>query len=170
MEYAHPIVRPFRGRELAGLLTTPVDRHIKATVPEDGAAQVVLKTSTGDPLIVEEAIGRGRVVLVTTSADASWTDMPAWPSYVPIVHELLTFCVAGQLQQQNVRVGQLLVASLSSPTGKVPVLLQGPDGRSRQLSLRPDGDYSLLSYGDTSISGIYTVRFGSPIDTSRARY
>jgi len=168
MEYAHPIVRPFRGREEAGLLTTPVYQYIKATVPDNGDARIVLKTSTGDPLIVEEPIGRGRVVLVTTSADASWTDMPAWPSYVPIVHELLTFCVGGQLQQQNVRVGQLLIASLSSPTGKVPALLQGPDGRSRQLQLRPEGDYSLLSYADTSISGIYTVRFGSPIDTARS--
>ena len=32
---------------------------------------------------------------MATSADASWTAMPMWPSYVPIVQELLMFAVRG---------------------------------------------------------------------------
>ena len=106
--YRHPLVAVFRDQEQAGLLTTPVHKYFKLQIPESSAAQVAVALDNGDPLIVDERIGRGRSTLVATSADVSWTAMPMWPSYLPIVQELLALAIRGQLQDHNCIVGQPL--------------------------------------------------------------
>jgi hypothetical protein len=166
LDYRHPIVSAFRGREGAGLLSTPVKKYFKLIVPKQSKAHVALAFEGGDPAIVEEQIHRGRVVLVATSADCSWTPMPLWPSYVPIVQELLAYAMGGQLQQRNFLVGQTLGSLVSTPAADVAVRLETPEGRSEPIRLRPEGDYSSWSFSDTFSSGIYAVRFGPPVSRS----
>ncbi len=163
LEYRHPIVQVFRGQERAGLLTTPVEKYYRLSMPKDSAAEVALALGNGDPLVVEAPVHRGRVVLVATSADASWTRMPVWPSYVPFVQELVAFAVSGQVQQKNLEVGQPFGAAVSTAAGHVPLTVQGPQGRSEPVRIENEGDDSRWSYADTSISGAYAARFGPPV-------
>ena len=163
LDYRHPIVQPFRGRERAGLLKTPLEKYYKLDVPTDATAKTVLATASGDPLVVEQLLGRGRVILVAMSADTSWTAMPMWPSYVPIVQELLAYAIGGRTAQRNVLVGETLEATVAPPTtSHASGTMQTPDGRTEPLRLRAEGDASVWSFADTMISGIYTARFGSP--------
>jgi len=163
LDYAHPIVQAFRGQEKAGLLTTPVHQYIKLLVPKKSKAKVALRLGDGSPLIVEEPIHRGRVILVATSADTSWTLMPLWPSYVPIVQELLAYAIGGQIEQRNLRVGDPLGGTLPIPAGEVPLTLHLPDGRNEQLRLTSEGTYGTWTYADPSLSGIYTAQFAPPL-------
>jgi len=167
LQYAHPMVRAFRGREEAGLSRVPIFKYFKLDVPKGSDAKVVLQTAGGDPLIVEERLGRGRVVLVATSADTSWSSFPLLPAFVSLVQEMLAFCAGGELQQRNVEVGRPLVTSVPAPSGDVSVLVHSPDGRSRPAQLRGEGDYAVLSFAETAGSGVYTVRLGRPIDENR---
>lgn len=89
--FRHPILKPFRGHD-AGLTATPILKHFKLTLPNDTASTTVLASENGDPLIVEQRVGQGRVVLVATAADPSWSALPLWPSFVPLVHEIAAFC------------------------------------------------------------------------------
>ena len=164
--YRHPIVQPFRGRGEASLLTTPVFKHYKLALPENSPAETVLALANGDPLVVEEPIHRGRVVLVATSAEPAWTALPLWPSFVPLVQEIVAWCARGQLQQRNLMVGEPLDASIAASAAEAPLSVQTPDGRSRPVQLRTAGDYSALSYADTTQSGIYVARFGPPLGRS----
>lgn len=157
--YRHPAVRVFRGQEDTGLLTTPLQKYFRLHVPRDSAAQVVLGLTGGDPLVVEQPVGRGRVVLVATAADASWSQWPRWPSFLPFVHELLAWALGTGQQHHNVLVGQTLEgmrpASLSEP-----LRVTRPDG-SRE-TLRPEAGQERWSYAETSASGVYSVGPASP--------
>ena len=106
-------------------------------------------------------------MLVATSADPSWTAMPLWPSFVPLVQEIVAWCAAGQLQQRNVMVGEPLEASWTLAAAETPPRVQSPDGRTHTVKLRAAGDYSSLSYADTAQSGIYLAQFGPPINRSQ---
>ncbi len=163
LEYAHPIVRAFRGRERALLLPTPIEKYFKLTVPGKSAARVVLRLANGDPLIVEEPIRRGRVILVATSPDTTWTAMPLLPSYPALVQEMLAFAVAGQRDPRNVLVGQALTGTIPTSAGSVPLSIRCPDGHSETVRLESEGDYSTWSYGDTGTSGVYAARIGPPV-------
>jgi len=166
--YRHRIVQAFRGRERAGLLTTPVAKYIKLLPIPQSKAEVALALGNGDPLVVEEPIRRGRVVLVATSADASWTPMPMLPSYLPLVQEILACAVEGQVQQRNLLVGQALGASVPAAVGAAPLALELPEGRAEPLRMRTEGDASTWSYADTYTSGVYTARYGPPISRADA--
>jgi aerotolerance regulator-like protein/VWA domain-containing protein len=161
--YGHPIVRSFRGNERAGLLRAPVRSYFQLTLPEGAAGKVVLALEDGSPLIVEGLVHRGRVVLVATSADVSWTDMPILAGYVPIVQEILSFAVRGRFQDRNLAVGDALGESLPAHTPDVPLTLQTPDGQNRPLSIGSDPTQASWSYSDTYISGNYTAELGPPI-------
>jgi hypothetical protein len=161
LDYAHPIVALFRGQERTGLLTTPVDKYVKLVVPPRSAARIVLATRSGDPLIVEQGFGHGRVVLVATSADTSWTPMPLWPSYVPLVQEILAYTAAGRAAGHTVLVGQTLCAPLGDPSSSDIGRIIFPDGREHALATRVEGGRHPWSFDGTDSSGVYTVRFGA---------
>lgn len=168
LQYRHPIVRNFRGHERAGLLTTPVERHFQLLLPERSKAKIALALAGGDPLIVEEPIHRGRVVLFATSADDSCTLMPKWPSYVPIVRDVLAYAIGEQLQQRNARVAESLGGTVTLDATDAPLVVQRPDGRREEVKLRSEEGSAVWSYSDTNTSGIYVARFGASISRSDA--
>lgn len=161
--YRHPIVAPFRGRDRAGLLTTPVYEYVKATVPKDSPAKVALAFGNGDPAIVEKRVGRGRSILVTTAADASWSALPVWLSYVPIVQELVAEAVRGKVGQRNLRVGQTLAGDMRAAPAEGVVSVATPAGDTRPVRLTTDGGVSHWSFGEPDRSGVYRVELGPPL-------
>jgi hypothetical protein len=158
LEYRHPILHAFRGTENAGLLTTPVDKHVRLAVLPDSRARVVLRLPGGDPLIVEQPVHRGRVVLVATSADASWTAMPLLPSYVPLVQEIVAFCLTDGIAECNTIVGQPLHGVLPSADAPNAVDLRTPDGQRREVRPTGSGNQREWSFPGTWQSGVYAVR------------
>ncbi len=148
--YRHPVVAPFRGRERAGLLTTPVRQYYRLVPADSAEIEVAATLVNGDPLVISSQFGRGRVVLVATagslaSVDASdepWTTWPAWPSFLPIVREMLNYAAGGRESAFQTIVGTPL------PIPTATTLLE---------IIRPDGRTTLVA-SDTDVSGIYAVR------------
>jgi hypothetical protein len=160
--YRHPIVQSFRGRGETALLTTPVLKYYKLVPPENSPTKTVLALANGDPLVVEVPVRRGRVVLVATSAEPSWTAMPLWPSFVPLVQEIVAWCASGQTQRRNLLVGQPIEISSTASAAEATLSVRTPDGRSHAVRPRTVGGDSRLSYADTMQSGIYVTQFGPP--------
>jgi hypothetical protein len=162
--FRHPILKAFRGRGEAALLTTPVFQYYKLEIPKDSAARKVLALENGEPLVVEEAIHHGRVVLVGTSAEVAWSGLPLWPSFVPLIQEILSYCMAGEVKQRNLTVGEPIALVAPATAADSPVTVQTPDGRSLNLALRLHGETAGLELADTGRSGFYTVQIGSPLN------
>ena len=161
--YRHPILQVFRGRGQTGLLTTPVAKHYRLLPPRDGRAETVLALADGDPLVVAAPVHRGTVTLVATSADPSWTALPLWPSFVPLVQEMAAWGAAAQQGRRNLLVGQPLEAwfAASAVARPATATLKSPDGSVRSVPLRAEGDYAVLDCAQTAASGVYTVNLGS---------
>src|SRR5207344_252344 len=63
-------------------------------VPDASGRTVVLRYENGAPALVEAEIGRGRVLLLTTTVDREWTDLPIRPGFLPLVREATRFLAA----------------------------------------------------------------------------
>jgi hypothetical protein len=163
LNYQHPLLAAFRDQEQGGLLTTLVTRYIKLEMPPDSAAKVALAFDSGDPAIVEEPIARGRSIVVATSADTTWSAMPLWPSFPPLVHEMLSLAVRGRAAERNVTVGQTLGDSYRGGVTQTPISIRTPPGDTSTVRATPDGEYSQWSMGDTPLSGVYAVSLPVPI-------
>jgi hypothetical protein len=170
LEYRHPIAAPFRGRERAGLLTTPVGRHFQLKIPgEHSQAEKALALPNGDPLVVTSTLGRGRIVLVATAGSLAsvdrasgepWTTWPAWPSFLPIVREILAFAVGGRHEQWQALVGEPLMATLTSDAAGNDLELTRPDARKVSLRAAATSPDQAWRYEDTDVTGIYSLRQG----------
>jgi hypothetical protein len=170
LEYRHAIVAPFRGHEESGLLTMPIWRYVRLS-PLSGA-EVALALDGGDPLLVEQTIGRGRSILFATAAapdsvDTSttpptpWSAISSWPSFPPLVHEMLRAAVAGRDQDRNRLVGEDLGGTVTAADRSAPVNLTRPDGSTEQLPLATAGLEAAWSDPRALASGVYTAQLAS---------
>ncbi|HET6880067.1 MAG TPA: BatA domain-containing protein [Pirellulales bacterium] len=159
--YRHPIVAAFRGRDRAGLLTAPTQEYVKL-LPEE-SAKVALAFSSGDPAIVERHVGEGHVILVATSADASWTGWPLFPSYVPVVQELVASAVRGRVEERSIEVGQTLTGLLGSRAAEPTVTVELPDGERQPAPVATEKGSSRWTFGGVDRSGVYRAEYGPPL-------
>jgi len=182
LEYRHPIVAPFRGQERAGLVTTPVNRYFRLEVAKPVAnSEIAVAMPNGAPFIVTAPFGRGRTILVATdgsitSVDATsgepWTQWPTWPSFLPMIRELLAFATSGRHHEWQQSVGTPLtgrdVAAGAATTQSKPVTLQieRPDGRKATVAVQQSTNGLEWAFADTDLSGIYTL-VGLPDDESQ---
>jgi hypothetical protein len=164
LDYRHPIVRPFQGQERAGLLTTPVQKYYRLSLPKGSTAQVALAFGNGDAMIVDAPVDRGHVFVVATSPDIAWTALPVWPSFVPLVQEMLACALAGQLQHRNLLVGEPLGGTCPLVGGEMAFALRMPSGRSETMRLRAVDDLSVWNFDGTTRSGVYAAQFGPPLN------
>ncbi len=174
LNYRHPLLRVFEGREQSGLLTTPIYKYFKLAAASDSKSRVALAFDGGDPAIVEESIGAGRSIVVATdasidpAANTPWTTMPAWPSFVPLVQEILAWSVRGEMNEHNVEVGASLGDQLPAMATRAPVTVVAPDGQREDLRMTLDAQESRWSYADTPTSGVYRVELGPPLAREEA--
>ena len=167
-DYLHQIVKPFRGNQQAGLLTTPVWRYFQLTPYTSPHVEIAASFQNGDPAIVTDHIKDGRSIVVATAgstasidrSDSSltpWTALPTWPSFLPLVHEMLKYAIQGRDGQRNVEVGQPLRYTVQRRRTGSSVTLTTPD--QRRVTLRSSS--SQWSFPQTFASGIYQARFES---------
>ncbi|MGA9770880.1 MAG: BatA domain-containing protein [Blastocatellia bacterium] len=118
----HPIFSPFArsGR----LTSTRVYGYHRAT-PNDGTTTIAA-LDDGSPIIVEGLAGRGKVLLINTTLDTSWNDLPLTPMFLPLVRQMLEY-LGGQESPSAYTIGQVLAAPPDSD-GSLPAI-DSPTGR-----------------------------------------
>jgi hypothetical protein len=80
----HPIFEVFKrsGR----LATARVFGYLRATASE--GAGVIARFEDGSPALIEASRGAGKLLLFTSTLDASWNDLPLTPIYLPLVRQM----------------------------------------------------------------------------------
>lgn len=160
--YEHPLIASFRGHERAGLLTVPVWSYWELDKLTQ-AAQVAIRFGNQAPAVVASEFGRGRVVVVSTALSPEsvntteegpipWNALPAWPSFPPLVHELVHFATQGMQDRRNVIVGEAFASRFLPGEAADSFTLQRPHGGE----IRPDEiDQTGWRLAETTESGVY---------------
>ncbi|MGH7128331.1 MAG: beta-galactosidase trimerization domain-containing protein, partial [Planctomycetaceae bacterium] len=173
----HPIVQQFAGNPGTGLESDFVLEYVRAELPKDSTARVALKYSTGDPAIIDAAVGRGRVILITTAADIAWGPWPMQRSFPPIIHETVRHAIAGRWGQRQRLIGEPLVRAFPTRAFSMSVTLTRPDGEtesltvqegsgettSRSPALKKKPGFFGVTVEQTHESGIYRLDLGPPL-------
>jgi hypothetical protein len=133
-----------------------------APVPDAPGRSVVLRYENGAPALVSGEVGRGRVLLLTTTVDREWTDLPIRPGFLPLVQEAARY-LAGAPASDSVsalNVGQRREITVGSEDRRVEVVK--PGGQSRWLTPEPRAPEShsrrTVMFTETDEPGLYGVR------------
>lgn len=118
----HPIFELFRQ---SGRLAAARVFGFHRAAPREGAA-VVARFENGSPALIEAAHGSGKMLLFTSTLDASWNDLPLTPIYLPLVRQM-----ARHLGERETPAWH--------PVGQTFVVAQGKDGAPPAIDL-PSGE------------------------------
>jgi uncharacterized membrane protein len=145
---SHPILEPLLGAGVNPLQLIRLSRFMqqRESVGLGSAAgsdlgsgpaswQLVAKTRTGQPLVVDHAIGRGRVVTWLTSLEPQWSNWAQDPTFVVAALRLVGYLGSFRQQQFSRPAGEPLVQTYAAG-GLLPELqVMLPATTSGQLRL-----------------------------------
>jgi hypothetical protein len=166
LNYRHPIVSVYEGATPAvtsGLTQVGTWQYTKLTRNAETESRLALAFDNGDPAVIETSRGRGRVVMVATSADSQWTTWPLHPSYPVVMGEITLLAASGRTNEKNSIIGQSINQAYPTSAGPASVTLKTPDKGTRELSLRMENDGAYLSINSSEKAGVYEAEIGPPL-------
>ena len=152
----HPMFRFLRGR-LDPVPDVSINRHVPVYGPSS-TVRYLITMKSGEPLLIEQPAGRGRVLLLTTTIDVDWTTLPLSGSYLPLMQSLTRYLASSQLPALNVRQGEPIVLNLEQVAEDQAPRITLPDGKQDAMEVRPSVLSAELRYGKTQVSGRYAIK------------
>jgi hypothetical protein len=158
LDRRHPLLSAFpaKGEGLASarffkfLLLEPVADATQSAV--------ILRYDTGAPALVEKTIGKGRVMLLSTTVDREWTDLPIRAGFLPLVQESARR-LAGTSERGGtsmLMVGQRREIALAPDERRLEITK--PDGTVWVASKDRGGGSRTIVFTETDEPGAYHVR------------
>ena len=160
-ETEHPVLRAFSS---SGTDAIPGLSRVRTTTsmlvePDSTAPREVLARFTNDaPALVERAVGpdgRGRVLLLATSIDREWTDLPIRPGFLPLVEQVALYLgrALDDTRPRTVRVGE--ARTIHVPPRTRAVVVAPPAGREMRVEV--EGDAREVRFADVVRPGMHRV-------------
>ena len=181
----HPILSKFRAVDNAGFFA-PIYKYWQLDSLDEGA-NVVIPYAGGQPALIEQSIGSGRVLTTTTritdeaSADDAWNVLLTHfdPSYFSIVNEMVGYLTGDERLNYFVgepamlaldRTNTQSVFSMTTPRGDQ--IQQSVDTRQNTITVTATdapGHYTLVAGGDQGIRRGFSVNLtGESTQLARA--
>ncbi len=158
VDFEHPVMAEFEHLEDASLFRSRIYSYALLDTRHREGARVLASFSGGIPALVEAPHGRGRVMMLTTTADRDWSDLCIRTSYLPLMQQLVRY-LGGTLEREG-RLANTVgdVVTVAVPEGTGPLVLDRPDGAEVPLGEPEAADARELPIPDVDVAGHYTVR------------
>ena len=154
----HAVFTSFLRYPASSLYRARVHRYILLE-PSAGEASVLLSYTDGAPALAERRLGEGRVMMVTTTIDRDWTDLPIRTSYLPLVQQIVRAIGPAEAAVPN--------AVFCGDPVRVPVPRQvvsievrrSPDGEPVRYEWEPEAATAAHTLQGLDHAGLYEITF-----------
>lgn len=121
----------------------------------------LISLSNGEPFLLEQKLGGGKVMLITTSADRDWTDLPLKTAYLPLLQSLVEYAAGGPRGHMDGGIPVDAPKELSLPAGFVgkSVRILKPDKQQADVPVLPEKDRAVATITENDRAGIYRLTF-----------
>jgi hypothetical protein len=171
-DYQNEIIAPFAAYPDAGLLTTPVFRAWRIESTSDGQQYYTeLRLQEGQPLLVRNRLGKGSVISMLSAPQTGnlvagvepWNAMAAWPSFVPLVQQIVSSTLSRNAANLNLIAGEPMTGTVPIQTGpgQMSVIRPTGDDSAVQLAEVDASGNQAWSFSQTFESGIYRLRYSN---------
>ena len=112
VNWEHPIFWIFQDVHKAAIASTQFYSYWRLTAKPD--ATILARFNEGDPALVEQTLGEGRVLVFASSLDPVWTDFPLRSAYVPFWYRMAQYAGRWQSTPAALQINQVLSVDSSS--------------------------------------------------------
>ena len=118
-----------------------------------------MSLADGTPLLLERAMGAGRVLLFTSSLDREWNDLPVQPAFVPLMAGIANYLLGGAGFTSEADLGSTLAVralgfaggQIFDPRGEAAL---GLGAGSDDVLLDQVGFYEVVGGGTTELVAV----------------
>jgi len=166
--YPHPVTALWNDAKTGSLGTVRASKFytLKPKTPDPKIADApkpltVVRYSDSSPAIVEWTLGKGRVVLFSSSATTQWNNLPIHPNFVPLIKRLLGYATRRDQQGSlTLQPGAVFQQTVNAELVGREFSVVRPDSKGKP---RLSGKVELVNrdavvrYRDTETTGPYRV-------------
>lgn len=157
----HPITAGLEGLPRELLAAARFTQYVKGDLLEGGRTLLRL-TGTHDPLLAEKDLGRGRVLLFTSSASRAWTNLPVNPVFPILLHQAITH-LSRQEHERSFAVGETVTLGLPRAHVQASALVRDPTGKDFPVQVSERDGQPAISYPRPELPGFYEARYASGV-------
>jgi hypothetical protein len=160
----HPVFAPF---EFSAERLPELRFYDLPTIRIDDSSAVLMRLSGNRPGLVENRVGRGKVMTLTAPIEPAYSDIAGHAFFVPLVSRVLEYLTAELSQfEADLRIGQALTrAPQLGGAIELPPILVTPDSVEYSLAVDADPNGTVLRPEPTDLPGVYQINYlGREID------
>ena len=164
IDYDHPVFDVFNAPRSGDFATARFLRYRRLTVRADtgrrtggiadtaSGAHVLARFDDGAPALVEQRVGRGKLLVWASTLDSYWNDLALQPVFLPFMHQVAKYAGRYSGTRGWFTAGEVLDlsrhAELTSTMRKdVPVVVEAPSGAKTRLVSAEEGLVPLHEQG-----------------------
>jgi Aerotolerance regulator N-terminal/von Willebrand factor type A domain len=156
VDRSHPLFQPFDGGP-TGLEKARIRAHLLVDLDATTAGTTLIDLVGGLPLLMERQVEKGRTMLLTTTVDRDWTDLPIRPGFLPLMQRSVRH-LARRLDNRGprrIRVGQALQIEVSK--GMQRLVVRTPEEKDITYPAVELAEKSSVEFRGTDVPGNYRV-------------
>jgi len=132
----HPALHVFRGYRLPQ--TVKVYNAAPIEVPQTSPVRILIGLSDGNPFLLENRFGEGRVVLFSTCTDPEWSNLAASRFFLPLLHRLVYYLTEREDIESTHLVGATVNINLREVLRPVTLQVRDPNGDLHDVPAKPE--------------------------------
>ncbi len=152
----HPIFSSFAR---SGRLTSTRVYSYHKSAPRENA-EVLAALDDASPMLIEGLAGRGKVLLLTTTLDTAWNDLPLTAMFLPLTRQMLEHLSGGEAGL-SYRIGQIFIAP-PGDDGTLPAIENPAGGRVEDAPRTANGELAV----NASEIGFYRLRYRDHLENT----
>jgi hypothetical protein len=162
----HAVTRVFKTMPDAQWTKIRFSEYFKVA-PVKEASVLLRLAKSGDPILVEQSLGRGKVLLFTSSADRDWNDMAIHPVYLMMVQQAVTHLTRKPHENPTI-VGEPLTFGLPPDVQAKTVAVLNPKGEEISVTVKEDNGSKSAVVTATDYAGVYELTAAANIPGLKA--
>ena len=163
----HPAIKLLADTERLDIDKARIYRRHRFLQADGARVAVLLRTADGEPLVVENSLGRGRVIIQAIPLSMDWSNLPLCQAFVVMVNEYLSYLVEPTRSQWNLNPAEPLKVSLPLDYPAQSAEITTPSGDSTEILPVVEKHRCVWHYYRTLWPGRYTLTLKSDQATAR---
>lgn len=160
----HPLFTPYSGPGREALAEVRVRRLLtteSTSLPP--TTRVLLTLPDGRPLLLEGEVGRGRVLMFTSTADVDWNELPVTTGYLPLIQTGVMYLAGRETSDRlatDVRIPHPIIMNVGELHREMPITIRDPHGKEVRLYPQDGHGQVQAHYTEARVPGFYRLRMG----------
>jgi hypothetical protein len=155
VEFDHPLLSPFSEARFADFSKIHFWKHRRVSVDEGPGLRVLVRFDRGgDPFLIEQSVGRGRLFVMTSGWHPADSQLALSTKFVPLMEGFLKRRDEVAVEAQYAVHDAIALPKFSSATAQATATVIAPDGGKIELPA------DATTFADASRPGIYRLISG----------